>query len=508
MSDPALRRVWIMSVATTAEELAQRAMDVNLLDEVQYRAVWSELGTRNASIDELSQLLVRKGWLTNFQLDRLMRGLRDGYFYGDYKVLYCVGSGGFARVFRTANRKTGTNYAVKVLRNRYSSPGGDPKASKIADFFRREGELGKTLVHPNIVPIHEVVSRPGMHFLAMDFIEGQNLREAFRVRRRFAWRDAVEIICSVLAGLQYAFQQGVTHRDLKMSNILIGSDGVAKLIDFGLAALDNVAGDEGADRTVEYAALEKATGVRKDDTRSDIFFVGYILHQMLSGVSSLPSGRDRMQRFGKDTFKEIRPILEHVPDLPLPIAMSLGKALGLDPKRRYQTPGDMLTDLKIAIRRSESSDSAESKKQVLESREGIAEDGSPRKIMIVESNTKRQDVLRDLFKRNGYRVLVTSDPQRAVDRFNDDTNTAEILLFCTGTIGADALQAFNEFGANTITRELPAILLLDESQSTWAGEAETNEHRKVVCMPCKLRQLRQTIADTILVRSGESGAQR
>ncbi|MEM1303573.1 MAG: serine/threonine-protein kinase [Planctomycetota bacterium] len=493
-----------MATATTADELAQRAMDVNVLDEGQLRAVWSDLGTRTASLEELTQLLLRKGWLTNYQIDRLTKNLRDGYFYGDYKVLYCIGSGGFARVFRTANRKTGTNYAVKVLRNRYSAP-ADPKAAKVADFFRREGELGKTLVHPNIVSIHEVVSRPGAHYLVMDFVEGQNLREAFRRRRRFEWKEAAEIVGDVLLGLQYAFQQGVTHRDLKMSNVLIGSDGAAKLIDFGLAALDNVAADEGADRTVEYAALEKATGVRKDDTRSDIFFAGYMLHQMLSGVSSLPSGRDRMQRFGKDTFKEIKPILEHAPDTPMPIAMALGKALELDPDRRYQTPGDMLTDLKLAIRRSESSADADGKKQELDSREGIGEDGQPRRIMVVESNTKRQDVLRDLFKRNGYRVLVTSDPRRALARFDDDATTAEVLLLCSGNIGQDAVDVFNTFASNPATRDLPAVLLLDESQKSWAPHASTDEHRSVVTMPCTLRQLRQAVADSLLTGKARAG---
>ena len=259
-------------------------------------------------------------------------------------MLYCVGSGAFARVFRAANRRDGKIYAVKVLRSRHSAN------AKVADYFRREGELGKTLVHPNIVPIHEVIAKPGLYFIAMDFIEGRNLREALRARRRFEWREAGEVMCSVLTGLQYAFQKGITHRDLKMSNVLVGSDGVAKLIDFGLAALDDVTDDEGVDRTVEYAALEKATGVRKEDTRSDVFFAGYMLHQMLSGVSSLPTGRDRMQRFGKDTFKQIRPILEHVPTTPLPIAMAIGKAMELEPKRRYQTPGEMLNDLKIAMR--------------------------------------------------------------------------------------------------------------------------------------------------------------
>ncbi|MEM6799312.1 MAG: serine/threonine-protein kinase, partial [Planctomycetota bacterium] len=218
----------------SAEELAQLAQDVGVLDERQLQAAWSELGTRTASYQDFSQLLVRKGLLTNYQLDRMSRGLKSGYVYGNYRVLYLVGAGTFARVFRAADRKTGKVYALKVLR---ASKSVEPKE---ADLFRREGELGATLKHPNIVPIHEVVSRGNQHYIVMDFIEGQNLRESFRVRQKFGWEESCDIISGVLAGLQAAFQLGVTHRDLKMSNVLIASDGTAKLIDFGLAALDNV----------------------------------------------------------------------------------------------------------------------------------------------------------------------------------------------------------------------------------------------------------------------------
>ena len=148
-------------------------------------------------------------------------------------------------------------YAVKVLRTSKATEG------RSAEWFRREGELGAKLKHDNIVPIHEVVSRGALHYIVMDFIEGQNLRELARVRNKLKWEEACLIVEGMLAGLQYAFSLGVTHRDLKMSNVLISSEGHSKLIDFGLAALDNVASDEGVDRTVEYAALEKATGVRR-----------------------------------------------------------------------------------------------------------------------------------------------------------------------------------------------------------------------------------------------------
>lgn len=480
-----------MSELKTAEQLAQRALDVAVLDERQMQSAWGELGTRNASADDLAQLLLRKGLLTNYQLERINRGQRGGFFYGDYKVLYLVGAGTFARVYRAVSKKDGKVYAVKVLRASISQEPGQ------AELFKREGQLGAKLKHSNIVPIHEVITRGQTHYLVMDFIEGRNLRESFRVRKKFGWEESCDVLSGVLAGLHYASGHGVTHRDLKMSNVLIASDGAAKLIDFGLAALDSSGSETGVDRTVEYAALEKATGVRKDDNRSDIYFAGYMLHMMLSGHVSLPTGRDRMQRFGRETFHAIKPVAELAPETPMPIAMVVNKSLELDPERRYQTPGDMLTELKIAVRRVKTGATASDTKAELQSREGFDQDGKPRRLMIVESDVKRQDVMRELFKRNGYRVLVSSDPQRALARFVDDHTAADLVLFCSASVGKSALDCFNRFGEDQLTRRTPCVLLLDETHGHWFAEAHSEAHRVAVRMPIKLRQLREVVLSTL-----------
>lgn len=489
-----------MATVKTAEDLAQRALDVNVVDDSQLQSVWSELGSRSAGLREFQQALLRRGLITNYQLDRLMRGLRTGFFYGDYKVLYCVGSGTFARVFRAMHRKNGKIFAVKVLRSRYSNPKTDPKNPVTIDLFRREGELCSTLDHPNIVPIREVVSRGLVHYLAMEFVEGRNLREFYRIRRKFDPFEASRIISDVLAGLNYAFQKGITHRDLKMSNVLISSDGVAKLVDFGLAGLDpdtEVETSEGVgQRTIDYAGLERATGVRRDDTRSDIFFVGCIFYQMLTGIPALSETRERVQRLSTSRYRDIRSISEVDPALPYPLAMVVNKAIEFDPERRYQTPSEMLMDLKLAIKRvKEPGGEKDDARKDLASREGLKEDGDPRRLMVVESDVKRQDIFRDLFKRNGYRVLVSSDPERTLKRFFDDPNAADLILFTTGMIGRPSLEIFNKFGCESITRDIPAVLLLDERHGDWEEEARVAEHRRVAKMPIKLRALREVVLE-------------
>ncbi|MGI9429989.1 MAG: serine/threonine protein kinase, partial [Bythopirellula sp.] len=313
-----------MATELTAEKLAQRALDVNIVTERELRGVWGELGTRNVEYEQFKQLMVRRGLITNFQLERLLQNFRSGFFYGDYKVLYLVGSGTFARVYRATHRVTNELFAVKVLRKSKSEIPGE------ADLFRREGELGMKLQHPNIVAIHEVASEGKSHYIVMDFVEGHNLRDFSKVRGKFNPMEASRVTEGMVAGLTYAFQSGITHRDLKMSNVILSSEGEAKLVDFGLAGLGGNDPDEadGANpRAIDYAGLERATNVRKDDTRSDIFFAGCIFYQLLSGKPAIAETRDRVQRLDKTRYKEIKPLATLAPELPLPLVRICNKAL-------------------------------------------------------------------------------------------------------------------------------------------------------------------------------------
>ncbi len=495
-----------MAVIKTAEQLAQRALDVNVVDDAQLQAVWSELGSTSVPLAPFQQALLRRGVLTQYQLEKLMKAeSRTGFFYGDYKVLYCVGAGTFARVFRAVHRVTGKIYAVKVLRSRYSNPRErDPKTQNpnklYIELFRREGELGLPLKHPNIVEIHEIYSHGLIHYIVMEFIEGRNLREFYRAKRRFDPFEASRIMEGVLSGLKYALDQGVTHRDLKLSNILLSSDGEPKLVDFGLAGVQGDVAEEIAEgisrRTVDYAGLERATGVRKDDPRTDIYFLGCIFYQILSGMPALADAREqRPQQAGRARYREIKPVLDLVPNLPLPLALVVNKALEFDPERRYQTPGDMLVDLKLAVKRAKAAAEGQKGDQELASSEGHDEQGQPRRLMIVESDVKMQDKLRELFKSNGYRVLVSSDPERVLDRFYHDPKAADLILFSTTSNGRAALDVFNRFGQEMITRDLPAVLLLDQHHHDWGEEAQTAEHRTVARMPIKMRELREMLLE-------------
>jgi CheY-like chemotaxis protein len=121
--------------------------------------------------------------------------------------------------------------------------------------------------------------------------------------------------------------------------------------------------------------------------------------------------------------------------------------------------------------------------------------------MIVESDVKMQDMLRDLFKSNGYRVLVTSDPARVLDRFFQDPKAADVILFSTINNGRGALEVFNRFAQEPTTRDLPAVLLLDQTHLGWEREAQTAEHRAIARMPIKMRELREVLVEVAAAHS-------
>lgn len=491
-----------------AEQIAQRAFDLDLLSERQLQDLWGEFGRRNVPTDEFVQFLLRRELVTNFQLDRLLKGERSGYFYGDYKVLYMVAGGSFARVYRAVHKETGVVRALKVLRKRYSD---DPAQT---EHFLREGQVGISLRHPNIVPIYEVSSKGRTHFLVMEFVEGRNLREFLKIRKKLEPAEATRMMIEITSGLRYAFDHGVSHRDLKLTNILISSKGQAKLVDFGLAATDANLADEKIGehvnaRTIDYAGLERATGVRKDDQRSDIYFLGVIYYHMLAGHSPLSETRDRIQRLSKSRYVDIVPLQEAEPGVSKMVAGIIGQAMHIDPEKRYQNPAQMLVDLNIATERlaagddrgGDAADHADGRLQADRERlaTALASDSQRRGLMVVESSAKMQDVFRQELKKAGYRVLVISDPRRALERFQDDKKPADVILFSTGQIGEPALTAFQEFAGGGQTASLPAILLLAAEHRSWAKQVQEQlaPHRIVLQMPIKLSQLLEVMGKMV-----------
>src|SRR5262249_38801849 len=158
-------------------------------------------------------------------------------------------------------------------------------------------------------------------------------------------------------------------------------------------------------------------------------------YQLMSGRPALAETRERAQRLSKSRYSDIKSIVDVLPSVPLQLSRVVMKSIEFDPAKRYQTPGEMLADLKVAAKRvAEAKDDPSAQEDGVRL-EGHDDSGGQRKLMIVESDHKMQDLFRELFKKHGYRVLVTSDPERLFQRLYDDARAADVLLISTGHLG-------------------------------------------------------------------------
>lgn len=482
-------------MAITAEEFAERAVSVGVADQREVERAVSELGVGEVLLQDMINQLQRRGLVTTLQAEKILRGDRTGFYYGKYKVLYLIGAGTFARVYRAEFE--GQVYAVKVLRKRFRDDAGE------LEQFLREGKMGLDLKHPNIVRISEVVDDIRSPFLVMEFVEGQTLRELVRIRGKLPYGLALKLIGEVCSGLAFAADLGISHRDLKLSNVLITSGGVAKLVDFGLAALaDRSNPEQVADcpnaRAIDYAALERGTNVRKDDPRSDVFFAGNMLYHMLAGVPALSETRDRIQRLNVTRFQDIQSIFDHVPDLPGMVNQLLMNLMEFNPALRIQSA----TAAQQAVKGCQEELKRGSQRQPDAPAQGVnAEDVGDDKvitnegvgyvIMFVESKVALQNAVRERLKAQGYRVLIISDPSRALARFVDAIDKpADCVIFGASELGNDALDAFNEFAENEDTSSIPSVLLVDQRQSHIVSRAKRGSNRALLPLPLRVKQLR------------------
>jgi serine/threonine-protein kinase len=479
---------------STADDLAQRCEQLELVQQSQFDAVWSELGGRNVPAKDLGAALLRRELLTSYQLDRLMRGEQQGFFYGRAKILYQVGAGSFSRVYRAMHADSGRILAVKVLRSRFSS---DEEKCKS---FQREGEVGKLLRHPNIVAIEEVGRENNTSYITMEFVEGQTLRELVRVRGAIDLQRALGLIHQIVDGLDYAHRKGVTHRDLKASNVLISFTGEAKLVDFGLAGGDTAGSSKavrrmGPPRTVDYAAIENIAGLKDDSVRSDIYFLGTIAYLALSGSSALVESRDRTVRADPKRFTSVEPLAARAPHLPRDVVDWVSKMMQLDPKERWQTMMEVRRSLEHLIARHSGSTAeagttggaapAAAPTPAPARAAASAPAATKGTLILVASASPEQAPLREFFRKLGYKVLLTENPGRAVACCSAKPPVADCLLINVASVGEEGIDVFNSLAHDEFLRNVPAVLLVDEQRQDLAARARVDDRRKLVEVPLR-----------------------
>ena len=257
---------------------------------------------------------------------------------GRYSIEGLVGVGGMANVYRGTDLKNGNRIAVKVLKEEFLDN------EELVRRFKNESKAISILSHPNIVKVYDVSVTDKLQYIVMEYVDGITLKEYLKQRGgALTWKEVVHFATQVLSALQHAHSKGIIHRDVKPQNIMLLADGSIKMMDFGIARFSRAQSQTVSDKaigSVHYISPEQAKGERTD-ARTDIYSVGVMLYEMLSG--RLPFDGDGAVSIAIMQISEKpKPLAEIAPNTPAGLRQITEKAMEKDPDKRYQSAQEML----------------------------------------------------------------------------------------------------------------------------------------------------------------------
>jgi eukaryotic-like serine/threonine-protein kinase len=348
-----------LSVERVCNDLARN----QLLDPAVIRTLrqrWLHAAGASAGDYTLfAKWLAYHGHITDYQAEVLLRRRNDPLFLGPYKVLGRIGRGRLTGVYEAVHPQ-GQVVAIKVLP---PARAADPQA---LGRFQREARLAMRLRHPNVLRTFQAGEHRGTHYLVMEHLKGETLKDVLLRRGRLPAAEAVRLLYQAFLGLQHVHEQGLVHRDLEPANLMLVSGGTepedttlnstVKILDIGVgrAVFDEGVAGAGAVNLTQtgdqlgsplYCAPEQSRDARQADIRSDVYSLGCVLHHALAGQ---PPFEDR---------GAIRLVLAHATEPPPRLAtLNIAAPAGLqgilddllakDPALRYATPGQAAQDLR------------------------------------------------------------------------------------------------------------------------------------------------------------------
>lgn len=308
-----------------------------------------ESGVYPSDARALAERLVRDNVLTDYQVRRFLTGKSHGLIVGKYVILDRIGSGSMGRVYKAHHQLMDRVVALKIIAPEIVTN------NRAVARFQREMRLVGRLDHPNVVRAFDADSANNVLYIVMEFVAGRSLGQRLKDGGILPPVEAVGYAAQAALGLAHAHEQGIVHRDVKPSNLLVSEAKQVKVLDLGLGVLmeaDEQATFATADGvavgTVDYMSPEQACG-REVDGRSDLFSLGCALYHLISGRQAFP-GASPIERLGQRINNRPTPITEHRPDLPASLVQVLDKLMATRPSDRYQTGSEAAEALQNLLR--------------------------------------------------------------------------------------------------------------------------------------------------------------
>jgi serine/threonine protein kinase len=339
-----------MPAPTTTDEFIELVRKSNLADPQLLESVLEELRASAFPTEpkKLALALVRKGLLTYFYAEQILRGVWRGFHIGKYRILERIGSGGMGIVYLGEHKLMGNRVAIKVLPLALASHPWFIKR------FYREAQAVAALNHPNIVRAHDIDQDGNLHFLVMEYVDGSSLQE---ITGKFGPMNPVRAchyVSQAALGLEHIHEVGLVHRDIKPGNLLLDRSGMIRILDLGLARFFRDNQKEAipvktTERTMvgtdDYLAPEQIVNSDEADIRADIYSLGATFYFLLTGSSPFESEALAYQKLLKHLARSPRPIRELCPQVPQELASLVEKMMAKNPWERFQVPSRVVEAL-------------------------------------------------------------------------------------------------------------------------------------------------------------------